>query len=48
MLQHGSYIFLEAEADGAIRGRGHGFIFNKIAEVGLFLFTDGRLKDTGV
>src|SRR5207244_2273587 len=44
VLQHASDVFLEAEADGGVRGRGHAFIFNKVAEVGFFLFADWRLK----
>src|SRR5205085_6405071 len=47
MLQHGRDIFLKAEADGGVRGRGHGFIFNKVTEVGFFLFADWRLKGDG-
>src|SRR5947208_1382324 len=47
VLQHASDVFLEAEADGGVRGRGHGFIFNKVAEVGFFLFADWRLKRDG-
>src|SRR5207248_425829 len=47
MLQHGSDIPLKAEADGGVRGRGHGFIFNKVPEVGFFLFADWRLEGDG-
>src|SRR2546429_96195 len=47
MLQHGSDIFLKAEVDGGVRGRGHRFIFNKVAEVGFFLFADWGLKGNG-
>src|SRR5690242_9957487 len=44
MLQHGGDIFLKAEADSSVRRGGHGLIFNKVAEVGLFLFPDRRLE----
>src|SRR5207302_7169442 len=47
VLQHASDVFLEAEVDGGVRGRGHRFIFNKVAEVGFFLFADWGLKGNG-
>src|ERR671922_2352951 len=47
MAQHGGDIFLETEVNGRVRGRGHGFIFNKITEMGVFLFADGGLEGDG-
>src|SRR5260370_33670742 len=44
LLQHGGHRLLQAEADGCIRWRGHGLVFDEIAQVSVFLFADRSLE----
>src|SRR5260370_25672102 len=44
LLQHGGHTFLQAEADGCIRWRDHGLVFDEIAQMSVFLFADRSLE----
>jgi hypothetical protein len=44
LLQHEGHRLLQAEADGRIRWRSHGLVFDEIAQVSVFLFADRSLE----
>ncbi len=47
-LQHGSQMFLQVEVDGRIRWRNDALVLDKVAQVGLFVFSDGCLERHGL
>src|SRR5215471_9805312 len=44
LLQHGGHRLLQAEADGGLRWRDEGLVFDEIAQVSVFLLADRGLE----
>src|SRR5215469_9193417 len=46
-LQHRGHLLLEAQVHGCLRWRDYGLVFDEIAQMSVFLFTDGSLEGYG-